>query len=394
MLLRIVDGWYTTEDEGYRQTMPVVHLIGRDTSWYRHHVCIEGFRPYFLVTHSEYIEYAEDLASDDRVLDVKTEDERGRPEKGIDGEQLYRIVCREPGDVGQLRELFDDPFEADVLYPVRFLIDHDIYQWVEVPDDTAEREIISADEVSIGIDETPDETPPPRVCTYDIEVKQGGRGPPVVSEDGTEQARNPITAITAHDSYTDEYEMWVLAHDDWDADDSETAREAVDCDVSVYKNPRNVAGMFCEYVADRGMDVLTGWSASGFDHPYLVNYCLRNDISSVYGLSPTNDVYEMSGDGSWINSSLKGRLLADLMDMYEKTLIHEPDSKRLEDVAVEEDVSVGKLAIDDEISVPEDESAIDWAWQYHPDVFTQYSLRDVKAAVGINRESKEEVHIL
>jgi DNA polymerase I len=394
--------------------MPILHVFGRDQSYQRHHVAIEGERPYFCVRQSEWIERGEQVAEDDRILDVVSEDVRGRPETAIDGEPLLRVICREPSDVGDLRELFDDPFEADVLFPVRFLVDYGVYQWIEVPDDFGDT--IHVDDVTLNLSSSmvPEETPPPRVCTYDIEVRQGGGGAPVVSEEGTEQARNPITAITAHDSYTDDYTLWILAHDDWDADDSKAAREAVDasvadssdesahrnsssamnCEVSVYKNARNVAGLFAEYVVERDFDVLTGWAASGFDHPYYVNYCLNNNVNSIYELSPTGDVYPMNGDGNWINSSLKGRLLVDLLDMYQKTKVHSLDSYRLEDVAIHEDVSVGKLAIEDELDVPEGEPGIDYAWQHHPEVFVEYSLRDVQAAVGINRESQENVNIV
>lgn len=395
VILRVVDAYYECVDQGYRETMPVLHVFGRDTDYRRHHLRVDEFRPYFCVRQSEWVHKGTDVAADDRVLDVKTTDRRGRPETAPDGEPLVRLLCRDPSDVSDLRELFDDPFEADVLFPVRFLVDFDADQYLEVPDDVESRdESVSADELSIGVENPPADTPPLRVCTYDIEVQQGGAGPSVVSEDGTEQARNPITAITAHDSYTDEYKLWVMMHDSWDADASQQARDAVDADVSVYRNPRDVVSHFCEWVTERDFDALTGWAASGFDHPYLVNYALNNNLSSVYDLSPTGDVYEMSGDGSFINSALKGRLLLDGMVMYEKTNIHELDSKRLVDVAEAEGVSVGKLDIEGEIDVPANEPAIDYAWAEHPDVFTEYSLRDVQATVAINRESKQDVNIV
>lgn len=430
MIFRIIDGYKTIETDGYRQKTPVVHVIGRDQSWERHHVPIDNFRPYFLVRQSEWIHKGEEIGADDRVLDVTTEDMRGRPETAIDGEQLYRVICRDPDSVRDLRELIDDPFEADVKYPVRFFVDlttsvevvsdsshssngddfttsdsdeqGSSFQWVEIDDEAlvtdsqGEYETVSAEYVTVGLDEAtiPSRTPPPRVCSYDIEVQQGGGGPPVVSTEGTEEARNPITAITAHDSYTDEYRVWMMAHSSWGVDDSQAAQNAVDCDVSVYSNPRDVASFFCQYVAENDFDILSGWNANSFDHPYLVNYCLSNNVNSVYDLSPTRDVYDMNGDGNWINSSLKGRLLVDLLAMYKKTEIHELSSYRLGDVAQEEKVGVGKLSIEDEIDVPEGEPAIDYAWEHHPDVFAEYSVRDVKAVVGINRESKKNVNIL
>jgi len=409
--LRVVDAYDTTETDGYRETMPIVHVFGRDTSYERHHIRIDGFRPYFLARMSEWAEKGEEVESDDRVVSVETEDLRGRPETAIDGEQLVRICCREPDDVRDIRTYFDDPFEADVQYDVRFLVDMGAYQWLEVPDEALDSdEPINVSQVTLKGGEdgsstddpqgkdtqttVPERVPPLRVCTYDIEVQQGGSGPPVVSEDGTEQARNPITAITAHDSYTDEYRVWIFKHDSWDASDSQAAREAVEAEVGVYASPRDIVGLFCEWVTDRDFDALIGWNASTFDHPYLVNWAINNDVNSIYTLSPTRDVWEMDGDGKWINSSLKGRLLLDLLTMYKKCNVHELSSYTLSDVADAEDVDVGKLSIEDEITVPDGEPAIDYAWRKHPDVFVEYSLRDVKAAVGINEQSQQNVHIV
>lgn len=393
MKIRVVDAWQTTADDGYRESMPIVHVVGRTTEWERVHIEVDEFRPYFLVTADEWEQHGADVADDDRVLDVSRTDRRGRPETAIDGTPLFRVTVREPSAVPPLRDVFDNPYEADVQYDTRFLIDCDVSQWMDVPE-RAVTERLSVDEVSIGVDEIPDQTPPLRVCTYDIEVQQGGSGPPVVSTEGCEQTRNPITAISAHDSYTDEYRVWVLYHDSWDATDTEALRDSVDCEVTILSNPRDMVGQFVEWVTDRNMDALIGWNASGFDHPYLVNWALQNGVANIYELSPTGDVYDMDGDGNWINSSLKGRLLLDLMDMYEKTQIHSLDSKRLEDIAEVEGVSVGKLDIADEIDVPRDRPAIDYARRHHPAVFTAYAVRDTKTAVAINQESQTEVHIL
>jgi DNA polymerase elongation subunit (family B) len=139
---------------------------------------------------------------------------------------------------------------------------------------------------------------------------------------------------------------------------------------------------------------LCGWNAAGFDHPYLVNYGLSNGVGSVYDLAPVGRVYEMDGSGNWINSSLKGRQLLDLMTLYQKTRVSELDSYRLTDVAEAEGLSVGKLDLEAEIDVPDDEPAIDYAWRERPQKFLDYSLRDVKACVGINNETQEEVNII
>jgi len=239
--------------------------------------------------------------------------------------------------------------------------------------------------------------PPMRHCLYDIEVKQGGNGPPVVSKEGTERAENDVTAITAYDTYTSEYHTWILSHPDWNRDTVEYVRQfdglPSDC-LHIYDNPSDVVAQFCQWVTERDFDSLCGWNAAGFDHPYLVNYGLSNGVRAVYDLAPVGRVYEMDGEGSWINSSLKGRMLLDLMTLYKKTQIHALDSYRLADVAEAEGLSVGKLDLEAVIDVPEDEPSIDYAWRERPQTFLDYSLRDVKACVGINNETQREVKII
>jgi DNA polymerase elongation subunit (family B) len=419
---RVVDAYYTVETDGYPRETPVVHLFGRDETWRRHHWRVDDFDPYFTVSEDAYLTHGEQLDGDDRVTSIQFTDERDRPETGLFGDGMVRVCVRTPGHVSKLRELFPQESlgEADVLYPVRFLVDRGIRQWFVVqrdngtgetpssgvePQGSTSPERVSSDAI-YGFDhpdcpatEPPDSTPPVRVVTYDIEVEQGGDGPPVVTERGTEQARNPITAISAHDSYADEYHVWVLAHSGWNTDDSERARDGADAcpveaDLHIHENPRSVVSGFVSWLTDIEPDVLTGWNANSFDHPYLVNWCLRHDVTSVFGLSPTRDVRSMNGDGSWINSSLKGRLLTDLLEMYKKSNVHELSSYRLEDVAEAEELDVEKLSIDDVIEVPRETPAIDYAWANHPDVFVRYALLDTVAAVGINRESQEQVHIV
>ena len=398
--LRLIDCEYTTETDGYKQSTPVIHLFGRDPEWQRHHVRVDAFRPYFGVRQSEWMEVGEELSSDDRVLSVETTDHRGRDEQTIDGEPLVRVVCREPSDVADLREVVDDPFEADVVFPTRFLVDMADSQWIGLTDGSLDVDApLNLDNIQLPSEdcEPPETVPPMRHCLYDIEVKQGGDGPPVVSKEGTERAENPITAITAYDTYTSEYHTWMLIHSEWDRETVEYVRAydglPSDC-LHIYDNPSDVVAQFCQWVTERDFDSLCGWNAAGFDHPYLVNYGLSNGVGAVYDLAPVGRVYDMDGSGGWINQSLKGRQLLDLMTLYKKCKIHSLNSYRLSDIAQLEDVSVGKLSLEDEIDVPEDETAIDFAWRERPQTFLDYSLRDVKACVAINRETQNEVNII
>lgn len=401
--VRIVDCTYQTETTGYRYETPVIHLFVRDENWNRHHILIDTFEPYFLVRESEWHDVGDSFAADDRVQRIETTDRRGRAEQALDREQLFRVVCTVPGDVADLREMVDNPMEADVLFPQRFLIDMATTQWIQISTKSLHTTgMVSTDDITIpssGTDETvPDTVPPLRHCIYDIEVQQSREGPAVVSETGTENASNPITAISAYDSYTMEYHLWILTHTDWTQTDIEAVQsvaETVDVPVKthIYERSQDVVSGFCNFIDNRRFDSLIGWNAGSFDHPYLINYGLQHVYQDIQQLAPAGTVHQMNGDGRW--GSLDGRMLLDLMDLYEQTKVHELDSKRLQAVAESEGIAVGKLDITETIDVPDDAvSAIDYAHQEHPTVFVEYSLRDTQACVGIITESQRNVSIV
>lgn len=392
MLLRVIDACHTIETDGYDQETPVVHLFGRTPQGRRRHVRVDDFRPYFCVPASTARRHASQLASEDAVLGVEPADRQGRDEQTLADEPLTRIVCRTPGDVRRLRDSFDDHYEADIPFTVRFLIDADITQWVDV--DCPRRgsdQPVSVDDVTALDDDhadVPDEWVPPRVCVFDIEVEQTDDGPPVISEEGVELATQPLTAITAYDTYSGQYFTWLRPHHSWMASDTQAVRDRLNdldqsTDVTFVQDSGMLAVRFVEHVMQYNYDVLTAWNV-GFDVPYLVNHLHRENLPQVHHLSPVSDVREMSGDGSWINSDLDGRIVVDLLSTWEKSKIHVPDSRRLEDVAEQELDGVGKLDVED----------IDDEWKNRPASFAEYSLRDVIAAVQINEQSNDNVRLI
>ena len=412
-LLKVLNAHYTVVETGYERPMPIVHVFGRDRHRRRHHVEVEGYRPYFCVPAEMAMDSLQALENDENVLGVEWDDCCGRQEVGIEGTPLARIVCEQPRHVGQLREHFvstdsstssstvgagtetaakgddgeDGPqqghYEADVRFADRFLIDMGIRQVARVPSDCDDRRIIPDEIHGVDSDEHSEvANVRPRICYFDIEVKQSDRGPSVVSETGIERAPNPITSICAFDSYERAYRLWTLAHDSWGDGQWDEA-----CDVgfnvpiadhSVYTNEGELLRDFVVWVRDSDPSLLTAWNI-GFDAPYLVNRCINENVVAVQKLSPTRDVSSMNGSGNWINSDLKGRILFDMLQGYEKTQVHELDSYSLDAVASKE-LDIDKLDVED----------IDAVWESDPRRFQQYVLRDVQALVGINERSLEQ----
>lgn len=374
--LKFVDSAYTVEYDGHEQPTPIVHLWGRDELRQRHHVKVEGIHPYFCVPEREVLDpkTLERLENDQRVADPPIED----ADPSIYGDRLVKVRTLVPWDVPKLRETFEEPHEADVPFTDRACIDMGIRQGFTIPDDGVNRRLTSEDISSVNNHDVTDI--PPRICFFDIEVKQGGDGPPVVTKQGTEQARNPVTAISAFDSYTESYFIWVLVHKKWGTKDVEQARTAAnDYDGRVtfelFADDGDLLSAFYRHVDEYNYDVLTGWASDSFDVPYLVNRGYELDLPTVHDLSPLGEVEQMHGEGRFINRDLDGRVLFDLMDGYEKCKRHSLDSKRLEAIAREE-TNIEKLDVED----------IDDSWENRPSEFIEYSLRDCGALVAINNE--------
>ena len=378
--LKVMDTWYTTDSDNYEHEMPIIHVTGRTTEGEWEHVEIDGFRPYFLVPETGVdAEMLDSLDKDDRVKTVMG------GEKGMNDEDLLKIVLYRPWDIRELRDVFDKTFEADVRFDDRFRIDKSITQWMEYPEETEGR--VSHTEVS-GVEV--EDVVRPRICYFDIEVQQTDEGPPVVSKEGTEQARNNVTAITAYDSYKEDYKVWVLIHPEWDSPspfeekdvhgssrgDEPDEGVASSLDARTFYEDRELLQSFVKYLTDRRFDVLTGWNSNNFDVPYIVNRCFERDVHSVYDISPTRQVDEMDGNGSWLNSDLKGVVCFDMLDGVRKTQIHELDSYSLKNVAKQMLDDTEKLDVED----------IDDAWKTDPQKFVEYNRVDVEVVVDINKE--------
>ncbi|OYR83215.1 DNA polymerase elongation subunit, partial [Halorubrum ezzemoulense] len=189
--------------EGYgSDEYPVVHVFGRRPAAHVEdadhdvveHLRVLGVEPYFYVPTADLDR--DPVEEYDVVIGTREENPDGEPYESIRGEPLTRIVTRTPRDVGNIRDDFETSFEADILFPNRFLIDNGINGGIRVEErrlDDGEGTI----QVHEGMLEPADVDADLRVNTFDIEVDDR-RGFP---EDGEE----PIICLTSHDSYDDEY---------------------------------------------------------------------------------------------------------------------------------------------------------------------------------------------
>jgi DNA polymerase I len=356
---------YTIEGTGENET-PIIHVFGRTDENDLEHVRVHGFRPYFYAPTATL----SDLG-DDRITGSEETDD-GEPYESIRGEELTKIFGQTPRDVGQIRDRFDH-YEADILFPNRFLIDKDITSGLSVPERRASDDalVVPHEEVE-PIDMQADA----RVCTFDIEVDDRSGFP----EDGEEK----IICLSSHDSANDEYAVWIYEAPDGAAcPDELAAYEGIeaefDAEVRRFDSEEAMLAGFLDYIEKTDPDILTGWNFADFDAPYLLDRLevLGGADHADFDLDPdrlsrVNEVWR----SDWQGPNIKGRVVFDLLYAYQRTQFTELDSYRLDAVG-EVELGVGKERYAGDIGD---------LWEENPERLLEYNLRDVELCVEIDRQ--------
>ena len=393
---------YTVEGSGDDEH-PVVHVFGRtpnaDGDDERVHVRVHAFRPYFY-TPVEELDLAADAAEPltaadvidsrlehDRLTGLETHGDRaGDAAEGTDdraadelvvyesirGERLLKVFGQTPRDVGELRDRFEH-YEADILFPNRLLIDKDVTSGIRVPERRREDGSLKIHHAEI---EPVDVEAESRVHTLDIEVDDRHGFP----EDGEET----IVCLTSHDSYRDEYVVWLyespegVPGPDVIEGYDPIGEGPLEADVRAFGDEAAMLLDYVEYVEATDPDVLTGWNFDDFDAPYLIDrigrLSGRADGLDSDRLSRVNEVW----DSGWGGPNIKGRVVFDLLYAYQRTQFSELDSYRLDAVG-ETELGVGKERYPGDIGD---------LWEDDPERLIEYNLRDVELCVELDRKQE------
>jgi len=333
------------------ENMPVTHLFGRDGAGKRHHIEVTGHRPSFYVRASEFT---------DRVANHYAVRDHESGYETLDGDNAVRVYLDLPEQVPDVRELFCQHYEADVLYGNRFLIDNGVTTGVKIALSNTRPTLCGGDNRVDVTDVSPCERPDvaPRVCTVDIEVASDSGFP------SPDDADSPVVSIVAHDSYTDEYSGWLLWPDDNDVGVSDVCSQT-----HVFDDEDRLLDDFNAYVDAYEPDILTGWASNQFDYKYLISRCRNLSVWSYQQWSPLEQTYTTK-----YGPVSEGTVFVDMMGAYEKTQIHNLKDKSLDAIA---DKELGDTKLD----VADSHADM---WRDSPREFLEYNRVDVELVTRIN----------
>lgn len=357
---------YTTRKKPDGDEYAVLHLFGRTAEQNFEHVQVHDFRPYFYLPAGPAVAEAKD---DWRVTDTEDGFE------SIRGTDVVRCYTMLPKHVGQMRNDFDDHYEADILFPNRFLIDKDIKSGICVPEARHDDDTIVVGAADV---EPVDTSVNPRVNMFDIEVEDRNGFP----EDGEE----PLISITSHDSYDDQYIIWYVdagegaeIPDEIENYEPCNGQGELDVDIRVFDDEVLMLNSFLNYINGTNPDVLTGWNFEDFDATYLLDrldvlnesHNLNNVDLDMNRLSRVGDAYT----SNW-GPTIKGRVVLDLLYAYKRTQFSELESYRLDAVG-EMELGVGKEHYSGKIGD---------MWEEDPKTLLEYNLRDVEICVELDKK--------
>lgn len=201
------------------------------------------------------------------------EDSKGEY-RSLFGKRLKKVIVNKPSDVPKEREKYLKHYEADILYPNRYLIDR--Y-------DKIEKEEI-------------------RICFVDIETESKKQFPNI------NNPVNKILTITCHDNFDNEYTTF------------DEERE------------ERMLNKFMDYIQLKDPDMLVAWNGSNFDYPYLIARC--EHLGLLINKLARKGFNSYLFKSNWGRVAIcEGRILFDLLYAYKNLTQNERESYSLDYVS-------------------------------------------------------------
>jgi len=199
-----------------------------------------GFDPYFYVPSGE-------MAEDFSIISQSPSEL-----KSIYGDELDKVVTRQPRDVKEMRAKFSKHFEADIPFVRRFLVDTNIYSGFSLPED---KKMVHWDQIK------PEEAIfEPRSIFLDIETFTLGRFPKPTDKN----AKTTINCL--YDSRTGSYLS--LAVDPKPRKERVVWELASDHKAIIVPHERDLLELTKQFFEVTDPDIITAWYLP-FDKEFL-----------------------------------------------------------------------------------------------------------------------------
>jgi DNA polymerase-2 len=343
----ILQASYRVASVSHGRRVPVVHLHGRLADGATFLVRDHRQRPHFYV-HADDVE---------RVLALGAPEPQATSKHTFDGAPACRIEVATPSDVPDLRNRLHaagiDTFEADVRFPVRYLIERGIKGGCEIEGEAAPGAGVT------WVFDDPQLRPAsvqiePRVLSFDIE---------------TDAKAERLLAIALYGPGVDE----VLIVDGSQRAMPETAIG--------FANERAALDRFCARIAELDPDVLTGWNVVDFDLSVLQRIATR--LQHPLNLGRDSGAFRIRKAEGYFGSghaAIPGRLVLDGIDLLRGAFVRMDDYSL--DAVAREVLGEGKALTGD---VRERIGEIEHNYRHNLPAFAHYARTDARLAFDIIR---------
>jgi len=265
--------------------------------------------PYFYVPESQ----KHNLSKLDDHSKVRGYERVGGWKTLVSQEPIWRVTTVRSYDVREIRELFDEHYEADIIFTRRWTID----------------KFFNKDFADILA----------RMMILDIEVEIGADG----KMPNYRQANKPIFSVSTYDNYTDKYYTFAFRKDVQKIDDEKG--------LYIFPQESIMLKYFLKWYEAHRPDVITGWNVINFDVNYLyarlVHIFQKQLVDNI--ISPFGKCYWEQYRGRFGRDEErvvpKGVFIVDYGGLYKKNNQQMSESWKLDYIA-EKELGERKLEFD------------------------------------------------
>ena len=246
------------------ENKPVIRLFGKNEKGKTVVLFDKNFKPYFYIKKGPEFKNIKNSQYYRSIINME-ETEKILPNGFHEiPEKVCKIMCKNPQEIRQIREVFktegiaSEVYEADILFKNRYLIDKNIHSmtWMEVeadPISTSKADGITMDLVSIINNKSDFDKPTDlRICSFDIECITLNENIPI----DVNNQQIIMISLAFSTPYRDQKNLVLVA------------KPFRGEGILGYASEKDMLEDFIKIIRSYDPDVLTGYNINSFDLPY------------------------------------------------------------------------------------------------------------------------------